>query len=274
MNGPSRKVADFRKGVNQTEENRPASPRHCVIALISFSIPLFLLASCESKSGKEAQPPQVQPTAKSHDAKATETAVPTETKVSAGTLHFPADRSMGTLKVYDQEKGTWSDMGEAKGEVEPPPGKEILLAVNPDAVADLSPLEGIGPAGVQKLVMDGLKIGDQQLAHLKAVHALKKMSLRGAEITDSGMAGLEGLNDLEELDLGLTSIGDAGLVHLKSLPNLSVLDVSSTQVTDASLPTLKAMRKLQYLDPQRTGITAKGIEELNETLPTCVVVVR
>ncbi|MHC4732965.1 MAG: TlpA disulfide reductase family protein [Planctomycetota bacterium] len=97
------------------------------------------------------------------------------------TISFPADVSMGKLGVRDwgsTEAGDWTDLGEARGEVTVPAGKELRLKVFPENSGDLSPLVALGPSDLQSLVLDNTKVGDADLAHVKGLTSLRSLNIR------------------------------------------------------------------------------------------------
>ena len=59
--------------------------------------------------------------------------------------------------------------------------------------------------------------------------------LNGRKITDAGLVHLKGMTKLESLDFRYTQITDAGLVHLKGMTNLQTLSLRDTKVTDPKL---------------------------------------
>ncbi len=60
-------------------------------------------------------------------------------------VHFPPDRSMGSLKLYDPAKEVSQDLGEARGDITVPAGMKLDLSISDDAVVDLSPLASLRP---------------------------------------------------------------------------------------------------------------------------------
>ncbi len=96
------------------------------------------------------------------------------------TISFPTDVSMGELSVRDwgsTESGDWTVLGEARGEVTVPAGKELRLKVPPDYSGDLSPLAALGPSDLQQLNLEEVRVGDAGLAHVKGLTSLKLLNL-------------------------------------------------------------------------------------------------
>jgi hypothetical protein len=103
-----------------------------------------------------------------------------------------------------------------------------------------------GLSSLQTLSLDGTKITDVGLSHIKQSKAVQVLNLDDTLITDAGLALLADMDSLEELSLSGTQITDAGLVRLKSFTSLKLLHVARTQVTDAGIADLK--RSLPNVD--------------------------
>ncbi len=111
-----------------------------------------------------------------------------ESNASPGerTISFPADYSMGELSVRDwgsTKSGDWTALGDARGEVAVPAGKELQLKVPSDYSGDFSPLAALEPSDLQSLVLDNTKISDTGLAHLEELTSLKLLSINRRQIT-------------------------------------------------------------------------------------------
>ena len=63
--------------------------------------------------------------------------------------------------------------------------------------------------------------------------------LDGTKVTDAGLAHLKGLAQMQLLSLDRTMVTDAGLVHLEGFSNLTWLDLSGTKVTDVGVKKLQ-----------------------------------
>ena len=190
-----------------------------------------------------------------------------EPNTTAGerTISFPNDVFMGNLSVRDlgsTEAGDWTDLGEARGDVTLPAGKELQLQVPSDYSGDLSPLAGLGASDLQVLILNKTKISDAELVHLEGLTSLEQLYLNGTLITDEGLVHLKELGQLKLLHVHDTKVTDAGLVHLGEMRSLQRLDVGQTQVTDEGLAHLKGLTNLKGLNLNRTKVTDEGLVHL------------
>ena len=168
---------------------------------------------------------------------------------SARVVRFPADRSLGALKIRDagqENLGRWADLSEARGDVSVPPGKELRLEVQ---AKDLPPdfFSTLGPNDIQAL------------------------AFLNPEADDRVFDPIQGLTGLERLILSDTRITDQGLAKLAALKSLKTLQLNGTKVSDAGLASLKEMKSLETLQLQDTQATPQGIEELKKALPNCQI---
>jgi len=161
--------------------------------------------------------------------------------------------------------------------------------VTDDDLALLAPLPKL-----PQLHLDGTKISDRGLAHLKNVE-LSKVALGETQITDAGLKHLSGQTKLRTLNLAGTRIGDEGLAHLKAatglkginlqgtrvtdkgvaqlaeLKELTELWLDGTQVTDEALRALERCEKLHYVSLSNSAVTSEGLAALRKALPNCQV---
>jgi hypothetical protein len=104
---------------------------------------------------------------------------------------------------------------------------------------------------------------DADLKNLKAFPHLQGLDLDGAKITDAGLEHIKDLTQLRQLDLSrIEGITDSGLVHLKGLAHLEALNLSDNDFTDVGLRHLRGLKQLRQLRLERTKITDAGIEVL------------
>ena len=110
--------------------------------------------------------------------------------------------------------------------------------------------------------LDGTKVSDAGLEHLKGLTQLQWLYLDGTKVSDAGLEHLKGLTQLQRLDLDDTKVSDAGLEHLKGLTQLQKLDLNGTKVSDAGLEHLKGLTQLQSLCLDDTKVSDAGLEHL------------
>ena len=233
-----------------------------------------------------------------------------ETKV----LHFPAGQNLGQISVEGQSRcgwgleaerdpsfpfgldpervcldGDWDDVGQARGDVAVPVGRNLRLAVllGPTEAdrsgyyadtrefladflgttpTDLSGLSRLDPNDLCYFGVGALaRVSDLEgrvLEPISRLTGLRILSLSRTGITDEQMGFLRPLQSLRALELHMElSIRNAGLAVLQELPALEYLDLE-TGVTDVGLRHLSGLRKLRWMR-LRTGRTwGPGLAEL------------
>ena len=81
-------------------------------------------------------------------------------------IHFPPDRSMGTLYVLGSNRvdtgsyDDWELLCEASGKVKVPAGKVLKLVLSKEAADDLSPLSALRSDDLTILYCFGVEIAD------------------------------------------------------------------------------------------------------------------
>ncbi len=172
----------------------------------------------------------------------------------------PGDRYFSRIDVRREEFGD---------------GDVARLMMYPKGVADLRALDVDGTrvtdaglahlkilTSLERLDLAKTRVTDVGLAHLKTLISLERLNLEETQITDAGLAHLKGLASLRGLYLGKTRVSDAGLEHLSGLTKLESLDLSGTQVAGAGLEHLKRCTSLELLDLSGTKVSGPGLEHL------------
>ena len=150
---------------------------------------------------------------------------------------------------------TWVWKEGGKVEVKTGDGLPLSLA----SLEDLPP----SPIEIVSIRLDGLGIGDADLAQLKAAPRLVELSLADTKITDDGLIHLAPLEDLTRLDLSQNNnIQGRGLEHLRRMPRLNQLDLKRTAITDQAIGKLCNLPKLRWLYLSDTATTDLGLEQL------------
>lgn len=178
-------------------------------------------------------------------------------------VHFPKDRSLGTLKLLDRNKNRnkkrqiatfdrwidnfswwadWEYLGEAKGDVTVPANNILGLEISPEGWRDLSPLSRLKPDDLYELrflsCQPGLtKAGDRCMKHIEHLTGLKVLDLRYTNITSKSMRFIRNFKSLERLysPERITNEGLAYVAELQSLRGLYFSRTGGSQVTNTGL---------------------------------------
>ncbi|HEV3255744.1 MAG TPA: hypothetical protein VG013_02575 [Gemmataceae bacterium] len=141
------------------------------------------------------------------------------------------------------------------------------------AVAEIERLGGkvgrdsAAGSAVVAIDLEGAKVRDADLRHLKGFAKLQTLVLSGTGIGDEGLAHLRGLTGIKALLLGSTRVSDQGLAAIEGLKYLDVLDLHDTRVDDKGLVHLRGLTQLRKVYLGDTRVTAGGIGELQKMLP-------
>jgi serine/threonine protein kinase len=120
-----------------------------------------------------------------------------------------------------------------------------------------------------EISLQGTKAEDNDLIPFEALREGEHPAvlwLEGTKIGDPGLEHLRGLTGLKSLGLARTQITDAGLIHLRDLGALGYLDLSDTRVTEDGLKHLKPLRELRCLEMKHMSVGDAGLRHL-EGLP-------
>ncbi len=112
-------------------------------------------------------------------------------QIEERTLHFPQDRSLGTVYVGQLRPLDphwwmgWQLIGPAKGKVKVPAGQDVHLKISNTAASDLRALANLKPNDIQAVSVKTVE--DAQLVHLSGLSGLKHLTLNSRQITDAGL---------------------------------------------------------------------------------------
>jgi Leucine-rich repeat (LRR) protein len=202
-------------------------------------------------------------------------------KVGERIVHFPTDRSLGTLNIQDtntpryidtfffwttQEDIDWKYLGQAKGDVAVPAGKRLALSVNQNGWKDLSPLSNIGPDDLYSLSIYGPFEGgpmpdDKCMPHIAHLSGLKVLYLDNTAISAEGLKFIKSFKSLERLSLS-KQLTDSGLAEIAQLPSLKALYIRESRLTDAGLAHLAQLKSLEELDIGQGRMSNAGLAHL------------
>ncbi len=211
----------------------------------------------------------------------------------ARTLHFPKDRSLGTVWIQDANlrreiqtfyhwtgdgvSEQWVELGEARGEVAIPAGQRVKLSIARESYKDLSPLKALSPDDIDELIIGGMgapreeseergffrtdSAGDAIMPHVAHLTGLKALNLSLTYVTGQGLRHIEQMKSLECLDLPLR-MNDAGMIHVAKLTGLKRLYFKSNNVTNKGLARIAELRDLEELALSGPQINDAGLVHL------------
>jgi hypothetical protein len=118
--------------------------------------------------------------------------------------------------------------------------------------------------GLRTLVLSRTTVGDAGLAHLSSMQSLECVILDENDITGAGLVHLNGLRKLRRLGLVDMSLTDADLARLSELKGLKELALCGSpgrafSVTDAGLVHLSGLTNLTFLNLNGTAVTDAGV---------------
>lgn len=159
------------------------------------------------------------------------------------TLEFPADFTIGTLKLSERDvPSKRTAVGPAVGMVSVPAGSHVLLRLRNDKFV----LEAI--ARLAKLKPDTIELLDAQLT----------------PFSDSDCARILKLTGLTSVDVSATQVTTAGIKTLAKLPNLKALVAHTVRLDDSGCAILPKCAKLAVLELPKTPITDHGVKQLSQ----------
>ncbi|MEN6332849.1 MAG: M56 family metallopeptidase [Phycisphaerales bacterium] len=186
-------------------------------------------------------------------------------------VHFPADRSTGTLYTREWDFPTdsyttslyWRKLGEARGDVTIPAGKALKLDVDEGAWRAGSLFNTLQPGDIQMLDFSECEnANDSILASVAKLRGLRALSLAGTEVTGEGLGHLKGTPDLRWLCLASTPLNDEGAAHLADLGSLEYLNLRYTKITDAAMAHVARIRGLKWLSLDADAVGDEGMAQL------------
>lgn len=177
----------------------------------------------------------------------------------AGTrvLHFPPDKSLGTVSIQDVNQLDWDRLGPAQGDVTIPDGKRTWLNVSGEAFENLEAIENLGPNDLYRLNLSSTRLCDDDLSRTR--------------VMGTGFSHLAGLTSLKSSNLSQAPVTNAGLAGIARLPNLGELGLHHCPVENSAVAHLAGMRSLRGLEIGRTHIDEEGLAQLEKALPNCEI---
>ncbi len=216
---------------------------------------------------------------------------------TARMLHFPADRSLGTVWIQDANQRReiktfyyWSEDTsggqsrepvEARGDVAVPPGCRAILMISRDGWKDLSPLTRLAPDDIYSLSVSGTGLsaeaseergflpkartnaGDAIMPHIAHLTGLKSLDLHTTEVTGSGLRHIVRMKALESLTLP-RKVNDGGMVYVAKLTGLKRLYFKENNVTNKGLAKLAELSELEELELGGKRMSDEGLIHLKK----------
>ena len=128
-----------------------------------------------------------------------------------------------------------------------------------------------GQAGLETLMMRGVKVSPDGLAYLKNLKSLKELNA-SLSMDDAGMVHLKDLTGLKRLHLySNQGITDAGIAHITDLTGLEALSLQFTKITDAGLSSLGDLPNLRVIDVRGTNVTIGARDKFKAAHPDCKI---
>ena len=163
------------RGVLQLQRRMAAPPEHK-----SFELGFRVVHTVESEQAPPAEEPE---------SSASVVQLP-GMGPGARTIVFPEDALLGIIRIRDwgsTDVTAWKKLGNARGTVQIPAGKEVQLSLR---LADLSPFADLNPNDIQELEAGNMKVGDEDLKHLVGLTGLRELRLPERTITEEAVERL------------------------------------------------------------------------------------
>lgn len=196
-------------------------------------------------------------------------AIATAPAPSVRTLKFPSEVRIGTLQIRDWGYANathatygapWSMLGDAKGTVEIPAGKEVQLSVDPGQVHQLKSLRRLGANDLQSLSLKTCAVGDADMNHIGHLTGLFELDISNTQVGPDGFGNLYRLTSLRDLACVGTTLGEPGRALIASQTYISQIDADRADLGNEWLIGLPPMEHLIFLSLDETErITDEGI---------------
>lgn len=203
-------------------------------------------------------------------------------------VHFPKDRSIGSLWIQDEgvvnvnstfgispgapEEEKWQFIGSAQGDIVIPPGKRLSLSIPNDKNVwkDLSPLQNLKSNDLYQLWLPG-QVGamtnpnDTCMPHIAHLTGVKDLHLRLSNISNNGLQYIKDFHSLEYLYLP-KRIDDTTMIFITRFKTLKGLYFSGTgQLNNDGLAALQQLPNLEEVTFEGMGkITSASLRHLSK----------
>jgi hypothetical protein len=183
----------------------------------------------------------------------------------ARTLHFPKNRSIGTVlrRPANDPDAEWRWLGAALGDVSVSEHDVVQLRLGASATSPPKSLLDLPADSLHTLDLSGTWNTDSVLHYARHLSGLRSLNLAFTDVTDSGLMFVRALSRLCDLNLLGTPISDDGLAHIGMLSGLLTLGLAGTHVTGDGLLHLRGLTSLQSLYLMDTDVQDQGLFALS-----------
>ncbi len=123
---------------------------------------------------------------------------------------------------------------------------------------------------IEDIDISGVSLGDDALAHLGAISALKSVDMRGnPQCSDNALSHWNTLASLDQVDLSRTAVSDILPRRIEALPSLKTLYAYGTQITQSGRERMAGMA-LTKAEFERARLTEADLDEIAPTLSSAV----
>ncbi|HEY9757479.1 MAG TPA: hypothetical protein V6C97_20085 [Oculatellaceae cyanobacterium] len=190
-------------------------------------------------------------------------------------LHFPADKSIGTILI-GRKNGDYGLNGKrqiagAMGDVRitVPAGCFVLFEANRRVFQEPALLDQVSKQGIDRIKLGFIAMSDSEdgwcdraLSHVSSITGLKELDLNRSEATDKGLSCVKHLNNLEYLSCLRSDITGSFFQDLAGLPHFAGLDCSWCSIEEKNLKYLSSLKHLERLSLNRIGLSPSGLKEI------------
>jgi Leucine-rich repeat (LRR) protein len=191
-------------------------------------------------------------------------------------VHFPKDRSLGTLKTITDDGGDptiqnkdfdYQTSGPAIGDVTVPAGRRLYLYVSQKYLKNLPQIVCLGPDDLYGIYISGSyyggpKAGNSCLRHIGRLTGLKQLTLECTSITASGLQYIKPLKSLNYLHISSDRLGDKDLECLAEFKSVETLVLGGQRVTDEGLKHLEGLTSVREMYLWVNNIRGPGLAHL------------
>ena len=191
-------------------------------------------------------------------------------------VHFPKDRSLGTLKTITDNGGdptilntgfNYRTSGSAVGDVTVPADRRLYLYVGEKYLKNLPQIVCLGPDDLYGLhiggsTFGGPKAGDSCLRHIGRLTGLKQLTLTRTSITSRGLKYITPLKSLNYLHIGSDRLGDNDLPLLAQFNSVETLVLGGQRVTDAGLKHLEGLYSVKEMYLWVNNVRGPGLAHI------------